>query len=196
LACRLGAELTDLTVSGATLLNVLDEKQNTGDCTFDPQLQHLPADTDIVTLTCGGNDLGYIGSLVQKTLLSYLGPRHAMISGAVIAPALTQQELKARLRALIDQIHTIAPRARVYLVQYLSVIGDQTRPLYDLALTAEHIQAFDSVAKLLAQAYVDAAEDRSRWVEVVPVADVSREHGLGSEEPVIMIPSNMRVLSE
>jgi hypothetical protein len=81
-------------------------------------------------------------------------------------------------------------------VQYLSVIGDQTRPLYDLALTAEHIQAFDSVAKLLAQAYVDAAEDRSRWVEVVPVADVSREHGLGSEEPVIMIPSNMRVLSE
>ncbi len=48
LAAKLGAELTDLTCSGATLLDVLNT-----------QAHQVLEDADLVTLTAGGNDLGY-----------------------------------------------------------------------------------------------------------------------------------------
>jgi hypothetical protein len=69
LAKRLDARLTDLTVSGATLLNVLKVRQETvfgGD--FAPQLDELPSDADIVLLTAGGNVSDHI-------LVSPLYPR-------------------------------------------------------------------------------------------------------------------------
>ena len=55
--------LTDLTVSGASILNVLEEPQRVGGVVFPPQLRGLPPDADIVTFTCGGNDVKYIRSL-------------------------------------------------------------------------------------------------------------------------------------
>ena len=58
LATTLGADLTDLTVSGATTANILDEPQlsRTG-VRYPPQVSGLPAEADLVTVTAGGNDL-------------------------------------------------------------------------------------------------------------------------------------------
>jgi lysophospholipase L1-like esterase len=65
LAEQLGAQLTDLTVSGATTATILSEPQVTLDGTqFAPQIDSLPADADLVTVTAGGNDLGFIGSML------------------------------------------------------------------------------------------------------------------------------------
>lgn len=36
---------------------------------------------------------------------------------------------------------------------------------------------------MLSQAYHDAAKSRSLWVEVVPMAEKSKSHALGSKEP-------------
>lgn len=58
LAKRLDAKLTDLTVSGATLLNVLDTPQGMLK-SFRPQVDGVTSDADIVTITAGGNDMGY-----------------------------------------------------------------------------------------------------------------------------------------
>lgn len=128
LASKLGAELTDLTVSGATLLNVLNEKQYCGKQIFDPQLDHLPSDADIITLTCGGNDIGYIGCLTQDSLMSHLGQVGSSAPSRPMAPFLDLQQLTSRLLAVLDKIHDVAPHARVFLVEYLSVIGNDTRP--------------------------------------------------------------------
>lgn len=184
LAAKLHANLTDLTVSGATLLNVLSEKQEAGIQTFDPQLDYLPSNTDIVTLTCGGNDIGYIGSLMNQSLISHVGTDPwLMASGAKATPPLDAPELKRRLVAIIDKTRLIAPNSRLFLVQYLSVIGNDTKPRYDVALSPEHVRHFDNVARMLAQAYVDSGQERPSCVEVVPVAEVSRDHGLGSAIP-------------
>ena len=176
--------LTDLTVSGATILNVFEESQQAGQVAFPPQLRGLPPDADIVTFTCGGNDVKYIGSLIHDSMVSVLGRNHPMLVGseAASAPALKLEELTDRIKRAIDEIHRMAPRARVYLVQYLALIGECTRPIYDLPLNADKVKHYDEVAKMLAQAYYDAAQGRS-WAEVVPVAEVSRTHALGSEEP-------------
>ena len=184
LAEKLNAELVDLTVSGATILNVLDEKQATGGQVFDPQLDHLPADVDIVTLTCGGNDINYLGSLTHDTLVSHLGAKHPLAAGISNAPALDPQTLTDRLVKVLDKIHKVAPQSKVYLVEYPAIIGNHTRSRYDIALTAKRIKHYEAVADMLAQAYVDAAEARS-FSEVVAIAELSRDHGLGSEEPWI-----------
>lgn len=128
LAEKMDASLTDLTVSGATLLNVLNENQLLGRQSFDPQLAHLPTDADIVTLTCGGNDIGYIGCLTQDSLMSYLGKVDDSFPTRTTAPFLNLPQLTGRLLAVLDKIHDIAPRAKVYLVEYLSITGCSTRP--------------------------------------------------------------------
>jgi lysophospholipase L1-like esterase len=62
LAKSLGAHHTDLSVSGATLLNLSITRQKVflGE-EFQPQVEGVPEDADVVTITGGGNDLGYIG---------------------------------------------------------------------------------------------------------------------------------------
>ncbi|OBG19711.1 GDSL-type esterase/lipase family protein [Mycobacterium sp. 852002-51057_SCH5723018] len=65
LARSIGADLTDLTVSGATTPTILDTPQRVGLVKFAPQLASLPADTDLVLVTAAGNDLGYLGSAIK-----------------------------------------------------------------------------------------------------------------------------------
>lgn len=127
LASKLNADLTDLTVSGATLLNVLNEKQHLARQLYEPQLEHLPKGTDIVTLTCGGNDIGYIGCLTQDSLMSYLGGGQETSDSRPTAPFLDLRQLTSRLLAVLDKVHSLAPNARVMLVEYLSTIGNDTR---------------------------------------------------------------------
>lgn len=177
--------LTDLTVSGATILNVLEESQQAGGVVFPPQLHGVPPNADIVTFTCGGNDIKYIGGLMHDSMVATLGRSHPMVSGseAACAPALKPEELIERIKRTLVEINRRAPQARVYLVQYLALIGDCTRPLYDLPLSAAKLHHYDeNVAKLLAQAYYSAAE-HCPWAEVVPVAELSRSHALGSKQP-------------
>ena len=52
----------------------------------------------------------------------------------------------------------------------------------DVALTADQMRHYDGVASLLSQAYNKAAKG-CQWTEVVPVAENSRGHALGSKEP-------------
>ncbi|KAK3047429.1 hypothetical protein LTR09_011176 [Extremus antarcticus] len=182
LARRLDADLTDLSVSGATLLHVLRDKQTVGDSVFEPQLHGLRSNTTIVTMTCGGNDIDYIGRMIDQTIESLLSPQDPrVVAAAFKPPPLSLEALERRLGEVLDKIHTLAPKAKVYMVQYLSIMGKATRPCLDVVLTAENVHKFDNVALQLAKSYDDAAASRSKWVEVIPVAEFSREHGLGSQ---------------
>lgn len=182
LADRLVADLTDLSISGATLLNVLHERQYVGRQMFDPQLDHLPSNTDIVTLTCGGNDVGYIGGLVYDALLSYLGtPDNGLLSQSS-APIPDGRMLIDRLISVLDKIHSTAPNAHVYLVEYLSIIGNDTRPWLDVALTTNQMKHYVDVASVLSRAYNESAKDKP-WATVVPVGEKSKGHALGSPVP-------------
>lgn len=180
LAKKLNADLIDVSVSGATLLNILNEKQGTVWESFEPQVNSIPPDADIVTLTAGGNDIGYIQGLMYDSFMAYLGPAKYLFSSEPAPPKLNLDQLTDRFLTVLDKIHAISPKAKVYLVEYLTIIGSETQPGKDTPLNAEQIQHHDGIAKLLAQAYVNAAQARS-WVVHVPVADESTNHALGSE---------------
>lgn len=189
LAEKLDADLTDLTVSGATLLNVLNEPQKASFSSevFPPQLDSLPPDADIVTLTGGGNDLGYSGAMISDSVVASLPrPLSWGLSWWMgeMNSAVTLEQLTERFVNVADAVHLKAPKAKLYLVQYVTVFGELSLPGGpDLPLTLEQVRHFRQRGKLLDRAYEAAAEARPEFVELVPVAAWSEGHEVGTREP-------------
>jgi len=186
LAKQLGAQLTDLTVSGATLKTILSEPQPSvlgayfG--IFEPQIKGLPSDADIVTITAGGNDLGYIGGVIHDALKpSFFG----RLLSRMIPPRksdVTAEDVAETFIAVVDEVRQTAPRSRVLLVEYLTLFGSDIKPGENTTLDEAQIRYHKSVAETLERAYGLVVEARP-WCEVVPVGKLSRGHGIGSEEP-------------
>jgi lysophospholipase L1-like esterase len=190
LAERLGADLTDLTVSGATTATILDAPQITvTGVRFPPQLHLLSESADLVTITAGGNDLGYAGSMLfaawrhvhpDEPLTTMMAPQFA---GGIPAPTAKDiDETAAGLVEIVERVHARAPRARVLLVDYLTVIGDNTAPGSGIPFEPAEITAFHAIQTALEKAYVAAAQSGA---ELVAVSAISRDHALGATEPWI-----------
>lgn len=187
LAEALGAELVDLSVSGATTATILDEPQvaMTG-ARFAPQIEGVPAAADLVTVTAGGNDLRFAGSLLFTAWnrVAPGGPMARMLEadfGAGI-PAPTRDDVDrtaSGLVSVVERVRRKAPRARVVLVDYLTVIGTGTGP--GLPFEQAEIDAFRGIQHALEAAYRTAAERSG--AELVAVSRVSREHAVGSADP-------------
>ncbi len=149
---------------------------------FPPQLQGVTADADIVTITAGGNDLGYIGGMIKYGLesswwgwlLGWLIPEGEKVG---------KEQVVERFIAVLDAVHKKAPKAKIFLVEYLTLLGPNIRPGKDITLSGQKVKHYQDVAETLHQAYVLAADARGSWVELVDVAERSKEHGLGSQEP-------------
>ncbi|XXG94117.1 hypothetical protein Hte_000369 [Hypoxylon texense] len=185
---RLGAHLTDLTVSGATLLNLTTDPQECDGHVFPPQIEGLPEDADVVLVLGGGNDIGYIGGIFQDTLgatwLGALALRLAGTGGAPVrAEALDVDGLAARFGGVLDAVHARAPRARVLVVEYVAVLGPDTRPGTDVPFGADRVAHHRAVCADLLRATARAAEGRGAWCRVVPVDAPSRAHAVGSADP-------------
>jgi lysophospholipase L1-like esterase len=186
---KVGVEVTDLSISGATLLTILSEPQIANGVTFSPQLDSLPDDADIVTLTGGGNDLGYIGGLMMAALpqtpyVGWLLSLIARLSGRVPPsdPRPSAEEVTNRFTSLIDAIHQRAPKARIILITYLTCLGDDVDISSGL-LAKDQIEEGRRVAEVLRGCYVEAQRRRGDICELVDVIEESKAHGIGSKEP-------------
>ncbi|BDD59054.1 hypothetical protein MAP00_004291 [Monascus purpureus] len=203
LAQSLNVKLTDLSVSGATLLNIISEPQSVPfiSRTFPPQITHVPEDSDIVTITAGGNDVGYvggmmldawnatipgriIGSIIQvlQTCLSVLRWRRK--KERPTSTSLTTEELATRMGEVLDAIHRKAPKARILLVEYLALLSPgTTRPGRDIPFGQDKINYHVQRASELQRAYVLATQTRGNWCQRVPIHELSEKHALGSRTP-------------
>ena len=180
LAERLGAELVDLTSSGSTLLNITESAQGS----LPPQIEGIPNDADIITITSGGNDMAYAGQIMLDSVAaSWLTwPVALLLKGRVGNNNITESELVLRFRDVIAQIKRQAPKAIIILVEYLTLIGPDYRPGTDGPLDSQQAQAAQRRAAMLQRVYMEAAKDQDRC-SVLPVADASLQHGVGSKEP-------------
>ncbi|SPO26947.1 uncharacterized protein UTRI_10416_B [Ustilago trichophora] len=192
------SQFLDLTVSGATLLNVISEPQDTGKRVFAPQidlLPTLPAGNDgsdvVITITGGGNDMFYIGSMFAYTLqhtlwgriLSYFlqtsEEKHRLEHPSIA----TSDEISSRFTTLLDKILAKYPNATIYLVEYFAMMGPNTVPGKHVAWNQQQIQSYIETADLLQSLYAKAAQARDR-VHIVPLAEESKQkHALGSKNP-------------
>jgi lysophospholipase L1-like esterase len=190
LARRLGLDLIDATVSGATTTNILSEPQTTPVDTKPPQLDSLPADADLVTVTAGGNDVGYIGAVIQRWFGAV-----ARREGRFAAWSAEQAELapdpaaalallpvvQERLVEVVRAVRARAPAARVVLVDYLTVLGPDLERVPDLPLQAAEVSALRRLGHGLAAATGAAA--RESGAELVAASRASLGHGVGSALP-------------
>ncbi|KAI1428238.1 SGNH hydrolase-type esterase domain-containing protein [Xylaria sp. FL1777] len=195
-ASRVGGTLTDLSVCGATLLHLLDTPQYAGGRQFAPQIDDLPADSDVVLVLGGGNDIGYIGGIFEDTLSrSFLG---SVLSSVLLylrgtdpdreASAQLQLDvdgLAQRYATVLDAIHDKAPRAHVLVVEYQAVLGPDTRPGEDVVFGADRIAHHREVAARLLEATRKAVLGRGDWCSTVNVAGPSESHAIGAQYPWI-----------
>ncbi|KAI0486082.1 SGNH hydrolase-type esterase domain-containing protein [Xylaria cf. heliscus] len=191
-ADRVAGNLTDLSVCGATLLHLLDTPQLAGGKLFPPQIEDLPADSDVVLVLGGGNDIGYIGGLFDDTLQrSWSGSLFLYLQAADPdreAKAQLQLDvdgLAERYATVLDAIHRKAPQAYVLVVEYQAVLGPDTRPNEDVGFGADRIEHHREVAARLLEATHKAVRGREEWCSTVGVAEASETHAVGAENPWI-----------
>ena len=192
IARALGARLTDASVSGATTDTVLRTAQRVGPKRFPPQIEAVrpDQDVDLVTITAGGNDLRYVGSLSSAAWGSWLSARPLTralgrrLQRTATADPPTQRDVDAATAGLVDivrAVHDRAPAARVLLVDYLTIIGTATTRSRLAPFSDDQMVAFRRTADQLRDAFAAAAAQSG--AELVDVAGMSDEHAVGSAEP-------------
>ncbi|HET6987468.1 MAG TPA: SGNH/GDSL hydrolase family protein [Kribbella sp.] len=186
-AAELGLELTDVTYSGATTANVLDTPQDEAA----PQLEAVTADTALVTITVGGNDLDYVGTFIRGSFLNLLA-KPATIFGRRVANRIrarvsylkddaAYEAVTESLIAVVERVQERAPHARVLLVDYLTLVGPSTRPRRDVPLNEEQLPSVAMMADGLAAAFAKAAAGTG--ADLITASTASRDHAIGSPEP-------------
>lgn len=186
-AARLGAELVDLTVSGATTATILDEPQTTiTGKVYEPQIESVPRNADVVTITAGGNDMTYTASMLFAAFrrLDPAHPASRMLAqrfpDGLLEPSDNMVETaETGLVRIVECVADRTENARVVLVDYLTVIGGGTSggTWFD---DAER-DLFLRMRTALEGAYERAAEQSG--AELVRMSELSRDHGLDSAEP-------------
>lgn len=122
-ARELGLDLHDVTFSGATTSDLLGPSA-AGQAA---QLDAVTPETSLVTITAGGNDVGFLPRLTLASLpwpLRALPPVKARVESLGQTRATDQrfEQLERNLAAIAARLRDRAPVCRVVVVDYLSVL--------------------------------------------------------------------------
>lgn len=132
---RLGYDLVDVTFSGATTAHVLTESQRGQPV----QIDALDGTERLVTVTIGGNDVGYVPYLFAAGLPRFATslPLLGRMLRDALDPAARDEALAsvgASLRAVGAALRSRAPHATVLFVDYLTLLpspGTAAPPMSD-----------------------------------------------------------------
>ena len=180
IAARLGLDLTDVTYSGATTAHIVRERRHGAP----PQADALDGSEYLVTITIGGNDVGYVPLLFAATLPRLL--RALPVIGPALRGLLDQAERERALTEVEASLYEVGatarqrcPNARVMFVDYLTLLppaGVAAPPLSDdVADLARHV-----AGRLAA---LTAAAARDTGCEIVAASHASRDHHACSTTP-------------
>jgi lysophospholipase L1-like esterase len=132
----------------------------------------------VVTVTIGGNDVNYLGSLGAYTCQNDGGSGCATVDRAAIDR--TFPLLTGRIENVVDAVHAAAPGARVYLVNYFTILpGSGT--CAGVPLTADQLAYERSIASRLEAATAAAAA--ATGATLVDLATAGRGHDACSADP-------------
>ena len=181
LAQQLQLSLTDVTSSGATTADVLWRSQY-GQA---PQADALAADTDLVTVTIGGNDIAFAASLMAAGLppLARLKRMPSLEMLKSLTPTVLNRRialLPAAMAAVGQLIRRRSPNAVVLFVEYLTVL-----PVDPHIKVAGMKPAQAAAGRELAVhlALATEAGANATGASVVRVAKASADHYAGSADP-------------
>ncbi|SEF67347.1 Ricin-type beta-trefoil lectin domain-containing protein [Actinacidiphila yanglinensis] len=163
----IGANLSDASCSGATTANVL----TTGQSGQPPQIDAVTSATQLVTVTIGGNDVDYLGSIDSYSCQTSGGSNCGSVDQASINQ--TFGVLAGRIEDVVNAVHATAPQARVLLVNYFTILPD-SGVCTGVPLTADQSAFEHSIASRLAAATATAAT--ATGATLVDLAAASHGH--------------------
>lgn len=174
---------TFVACSGAEIPDLNDPNDTQTD--EDPQLDALDDDVSLVTLTLGGNDLGF-GAVVQDCIVNGESGVPFLASCQEKHDQRIARELPELRRKLVEEYRKIrekAPDARIIIVGYPQLFVDNPSDQYDDLLFAEDQRWMNQKAAELNAMLASAAEEVG--AEFVDPTDAFRGHGIGSSDPWI-----------
>ncbi|MFB9909704.1 SGNH/GDSL hydrolase family protein [Allokutzneria oryzae] len=174
-AAKLHLALTDATCSGATTANLLTTPQHGQP----PQVDAVTANTKLVTVTIGGNDVNYVGSLFAYSCQTSGGAQCPAVDPAAIDQAL--KTVHTKIGDVVTAVRKKAPRAKVLLVNYLTVLPRTGPACTGVPLTPAQVDFERGVASRLRDATRRAAVETK--ASVVDAASASATHDACSPSP-------------
>ncbi|MET0240741.1 MAG: SGNH/GDSL hydrolase family protein [Sphingobium sp.] len=178
-ARRLDLKLTDVSCSGATTEHVLGPWKE-----LPAQMDALTADTRLVTITIGGNDVGYFNMLWSASCAAEPAPARPGAPQCPLPPAGADawQKVETGMRRIALEVHRRAPAARLIFVDYLSALPPEgtcaTAPM-----TSGDARAIRSTARRLARLTARIAAETGS--DVLKASSLSRLHNACSRDPWI-----------
>jgi lysophospholipase L1-like esterase len=183
-AAELGAELRDVSCSGANTSDLTDEQSVAGGRgTVPPQLDAVTPDADVVTVSIGGNDENLFRSLIVRCTALAEQP------GTPCADRLTDEygdtaavitAIGDRVAGVLDEARTAASDARVVLVGYPRMVSAD-EPCAAMPLAAGDRPLLARMERQLNQALRRAA--RRSGAEFADLHRVSSGHEICSDDP-------------
>lgn len=179
LARQLGADLLDVTCAGVPTAQITESVPlNNGE--IPPQIEAVDANTDLITVTIGGNDLSIFGSLtsvcgrlVEQDLLTC---RQQILT---VYPRILP-EFRARVASALRAVRAAAPQARIISIGYLNLFPEQNL-CPQAGLTAADLPIANRGERLLNDAMAAAAADAG--VDFISMHDLGVGHDSCGTDP-------------
>ncbi|MCD0443257.1 SGNH/GDSL hydrolase family protein [Glycomyces sp. A-F 0318] len=167
LAAATGAELTFAACSGATTADLLAQ-----------QLEPLDAETDLVTVTIGGNDIGW-----AEAVKACITPLTDCTDDIEAAEERVRTELPGLLDGAYGAITDRAPAARVYVLGYPRLFNETDDCDALGQVTVAEQQRMNQAADLLAETVAAAAA--AHGLTYVDVREAFAGHAVCDEVPYV-----------
>ena len=172
LARARGLKLIDRSCGGATTVDVLSG----GQFGLPPQLDGLTADTRLITVTIGGNDVRYmadLGAAACRRVFANPAGR-----GCPQAPASFDLEqafatTAANMRAIAVEARKRSPQARLVFVDYVTVLPAGP-PCPGVGLAPADAESLRARAERLARLTAEVAHETG--ADLVKASELSRNH--------------------
>jgi lysophospholipase L1-like esterase len=174
-AKKTGLRLVDMSCSGSTTKHILSG----GQLLLGPQLAAIGKATKLVTITSGGNDVGYIGDLmVASGNMGQLGAWwHGDIEPADARPydAVTDNLIK-----IIHSVRQKAPSAKILIINYSAIIPPNGG-CAALGISKQQADISRDLAQQLALATKRAVDESG--AQLIDIAKASVGHDVCSKVP-------------
>lgn len=187
LAQRLAvASFTDVTCSGARTLDITADQARPDGVPVPPQLEALDRDTDLVTLSIGGNDESVFNSIVttcpQVAAEDPTGSpcRDALAGSDTDAEQRQTDRIASRVAAIVRTIRQRAPQAQVVVVGYPAIFP-ASGPCEQLPFAEGDVVWAAQVVEAVVEGMREAADNAG--VRFVDLRAASAEHHVCSEQP-------------
>ncbi|MGW4650359.1 SGNH/GDSL hydrolase family protein [Kitasatospora sp. NPDC004289] len=184
------AARADVTCGGATTVHMTSTQSGSAG----PQFTALTTDTDLVTLTIGGNDVGFADIIVRCTTLGFFNGNGAPCKGSYTSGGTDQLAAKvdatgAKVGAVLDGIRQRAPRATVLVTGYPAILPDDGSNCWATVSIAKGDAPWlrDTQKRLNSVIAAQAAAHGARYVDVYAPSvghDVCKPSGTRWMEPL------------